>query len=178
MHSGKAGAPVSLFVQMEGRVFLSGKSNMLILLGRGLECLYFSKKNCIASPQHHQPHADNQVCVDVIVSPVSKLSFPTSFGALAHCFSASTRITWALPKLHSYPTFASSLLSTDGQVRCEQEQNSARGVDVGTRFFKHTGERCMGTFVDSPQCGGGGEIGSGVSTEDDISMQICDELFF
>ena len=34
----------------------------------------------------------------------------------------------------------------------------------------------MGTFVDSPQCGGGrDDIGSGVSTEDEKSLQICDE---
>ena len=33
----------------------------------------------------------------------------------------------------------------------------------------------MGTLVDSHQCGGGGDIGSGASTEDDIALQICDE---
>ena len=34
----------------------------------------------------------------------------------------------------------------------------------------------MGTFVDSAQCGGGcDDIGSGVSTEDEKSMHICDE---
>ena len=39
-------------------------------------------------------------------------------------------------------------------------------------FSKDTRERGMGTFVDSPQCGGGrDDIGSGVSTEDDISLQ-------
>ena len=58
-------------------------------------------------------------------------------------------------------TFASSLWQRDRHVRC------ARGVDVGTRFFKDTRERCMGTFVDSPQCGGGDDIGIGVSTEDE-----------
>ena len=41
MYSGKAGAPVSLFVQKVGPVFLSGTSNMLILLGRGLEMSLF-----------------------------------------------------------------------------------------------------------------------------------------
>ena len=57
-----------------------------------------------------------------------------------------------------------------------ENKNSARGVDVGTRFLKDARERCMGTFVDSPQCGGGrDDIGSGVSTEDDVSLQICDE---
>ena len=60
----------------------------------------------------------------------------------------------------------------DRHVRCEGEP---RGVDVGTRFFKDTREQCMGTFVDYHQCGGGGDIGSGVSTEDDSVLQICDE---
>ena len=54
-------------------------------------------------------------------------------------------------------------------------KDSARGVDVGTRFFKDTRERCMGTFVDSHQCDGGGDIGSGVSTEDYSVLQICVE---
>ena len=74
--------------------------------------------------------------------------------------------------IHHTP-FASSLWQRDRHVRCEGEP---RGVDVGTRFFKDTREQCMGTFVDSRQCGGGGDdIGSGVSTEDDVSLQICDE---
>ena len=48
-------------------------------------------------------------------------------------------------------------------------KNSARGVDVGTRFFKDTREQCMVTFVDSPQCGGSrDDVRSGSSTEDDI----------
>ena len=33
----------------------------------------------------------------------------------------------------------------------------------------------MGTSEDSPQCGGGDDIGSGVSTEAEKSLQICDE---
>ena len=42
-----------------------------------------------------------------------------------------------------------------------ENKNSACGVDVSTRFFKDTRERCMGTFVDSPQYGGGrDDIGS------------------
>ena len=36
-NSGKAASPVSFFVQREWPVFLSGTSNMLILLGRCLE---------------------------------------------------------------------------------------------------------------------------------------------
>ena len=57
-----------------------------------------------------------------------------------------------------------------------ENKNSARGVDVCTRFFKDARERCVGTFVDSPQCGGGrDDIGSGVSTEDDVSLQFGDE---
>ena len=56
-----------------------------------------------------------------------------------------------------------------------ENKNRARGVDMCMRFFKDTRERCMGTFVDSHQRDGGDDIGSGVSTEDDISMQICDE---
>ena len=48
MKFGEAGAPVSLFVQKVGPVFLSGTSNMLILLGRGLEVsLFSSEKNCV-----------------------------------------------------------------------------------------------------------------------------------
>ena len=56
-----------------------------------------------------------------------------------------------------------------------ENKDSARGVDVGTRFFKDARERCMGTSEDSPQCGGGDDIGSGVSTEDDVSLQFGDE---
>ena len=57
-----------------------------------------------------------------------------------------------------------------------KNKNSARGVDLGIRFLKDARERCMGTFVDSPQCGGGrDDIGSGVSTEDDVSLQLGDE---
>ena len=41
MQFGEAGAPVSWFVQKVGPVFLSGTSNMLILLGRGLEVSLF-----------------------------------------------------------------------------------------------------------------------------------------
>ena len=45
-----------------------------------------------------------------------------------------------------------------------------------SRLSRDTRERCMGTFVDSAQCGGGrDDIDSGVSTEDDVSLQICDE---
>ena len=33
----------------------------------------------------------------------------------------------------------------------------------------------MGTSEDSPQCGGGDDIGSGVSTEAEKSLQNCDE---
>ena len=73
-------------------------------------------------------------------------------------------------KLHSYPPHTIcviSLVNGTGKHDVRKNKNSARGVDVGTRFFKDTRERCMGTFVDSPQCGCGGDIGSGVSTEDE-----------
>ena len=56
-----------------------------------------------------------------------------------------------------------------------KNKNSARGVDVGMRFFKDARESCVGRFVDSPQCGGRDDIGSGVSTEDDLSLQLGDE---
>ena len=85
-NSGEAASPVSWFVQRVGPVFLSGTSNMLILLGRCLKLsLYLQRRIALWSPQHHQLHADNQVCVHMIISPVSKLSLPTFFGALAHC---------------------------------------------------------------------------------------------
>ena len=64
----------------------------------------------------------------------------------------------------------------DRHVRCEGEQKQRMWRDVGTRFFKDTREWCMGTFVDSPQCGGGRDhLKSGSSTEDDLSLQLGDE---
>ena len=60
-----------------------------------------------------------------------------------------------------------SLVNGTGKHDVRKNKNSARGVDVGTRFFTDTRERCMGTSVDSPQCGCGGDIGTGVSTEDE-----------
>ena len=60
--------------------------------------------------------------------------------------------------LHSYPPYnicVISLANGTGKYDVRENTNSARGVDVGTRFFKDARERCLGTFVDSPQCGGG-----------------------
>ena len=87
MQFGEAAVSVSWFARRVGPVFLSGTSDILILFGswsRGV-CIS-SQKNCVVCQQHHQLHADNQLCVDVIISPVSKLPLPTSFGALVHCF--------------------------------------------------------------------------------------------
>ena len=79
----------------EGPVFLSGTSNMLILLGRGLELSLFLPRRIAQCwcQQHPQLHPAEQACGDVIISPVSMLSLPTTFGALAHCFrfQASSR---------------------------------------------------------------------------------------
>ena len=52
MYSGKAGAPVSRFVQKVRPVFLSGTSNMLILLGHIVSiCLYLLKEElrCVSA---------------------------------------------------------------------------------------------------------------------------------
>ena len=77
----------------------------------------------------------------------------------------------------NHTPFASSLLPTE-QASTMWERTTTAHV-AGTWalvFFKDARERCMGTFVHSPQCGGGGDdIGSGVSTEDNVSLQICDE---
>ena len=91
--TGCSSVSVSRFARRVGPVFLSGTSNMLILFGswsRGV-CIS-SEKNCVVCQQHHQLHADNQVCVDVIISPVSKLPLPTSFGALVQCFRCQAHL--------------------------------------------------------------------------------------
>ena len=89
MQFGEAAVSVSWFVQNVGPVFLSGTQQHVdpfgVLVSR---CLYFFREELGSAGirKNHQPHADDLVCVDVIISTVSKLSFPTSFGALAHCF--------------------------------------------------------------------------------------------
>ena len=90
--------------------------------------------------------------------------------------SALTLSTWALPKLHCYPPYTTCVISLANgtgkyDVRDNKKQRTWR-VTWALAFFKDARERCVGTFVLSPQCGGGrDDIGSGVSTEDDISLQ-------
>ena len=81
MQFGEAAVSVSWFARRVGPVFLSGTSNMLIFLGHCLELsLFLQRRMASVCQPHHQLHADNQVCVDVIISPVSKLSFPNFLG--------------------------------------------------------------------------------------------------
>ena len=97
MHSGKAAGPVSLFVHKVGPLFLSGTSNMLILFWVIVSsCLYFFREELRSvSETPSAPCGRPSVCVEgveVIISPVSNLLFPTSYGALAHCFSGFKHI--------------------------------------------------------------------------------------
>ena len=106
--------------------------------------------------------------------------------ALAMLASPTTlNVRWRIDPLNLGFTQATLLSTThhlrhlscqrDRQVRCEGQQKTVH-VAWALAFSKDARERCMGTFVDSPQCGGGGDdIGSGVSTDDDTSLQICDE---
>ena len=58
--------------------------------------------------------------------------------------SASTRSTGALPKLHCYPPYTIGVISlANGAGKYdvgENNNNSERGGDVGTRFFSKTRE--------------------------------------
>ena len=87
MQFGEAAVPVSCFVEQVGPVFVSVQNQQHVdLLGRGLQLsLFRPKRNCVVLVSA-TPSASFSSCGDVNISPVSKLSLPTSFAAPAHCF--------------------------------------------------------------------------------------------